>query len=336
VQLIREDKPTWRQVPESVRRETDRILGSRVTRAVRAYGGYGPSATFALNLDNGARAFFKGVYPLPEGSAVKWSLEEEERVYRDLGEWINPWAPAYLGSIRSEGWHALLIEAVEGTKVPPWTTQLARSATRSYAEFHASTLGQQLPAWIDDCRHADFSGYWREISSNDAAVDLLAGLAGPRRGEARQWLSAHMREFADHETRLAEPTEPYALLHFDTRSDNIRVARGLLRMFDWPFACVGPPEFDVAAFAQSIASEGGPSCESTVGSYSEVLSVRSDVLSACVVGISGYFADRAPRPDPPGLPRLRSVQRRQLKASLAWAARLLRLPDPDWLTGVAD
>ena len=62
---IREAKPIWSVVPEAVRAETERILGARVARAARAFGGYGPSATFRLILDDGRRAFFKGVYPVP-------------------------------------------------------------------------------------------------------------------------------------------------------------------------------------------------------------------------------------------------------------------------------
>jgi hypothetical protein len=38
----------------------------------------------------------------------------------------------------------------------------------------------------------------------------------------------------------------------------------------------------------------------------------------------------------PGLPRIRSIQRRQLKATLAWAARRFLLPEPRWLRTVAD
>jgi hypothetical protein len=33
---------------------------------------------------------------------------------------------------------------------------------------------------------------------------------------------------------------------------------------------------------------------------------------------------------------VRAFQRRQLKVSLAWAARLLALPEPRWLAAVAD
>ena len=68
--------------------------------------------------------------------------------------------------------------------------------------------------------------------------------------------------------------------------------------------------------------------------YAERLPVRERVLDCSVAAIAGYFAGNAWRPDPPGLPRLRSIQRRQLRASLAWAARRLGLPEPGWLAAV--
>ncbi len=126
------------------------------------------------------------------------------------------------------------------------------------------------------------------------------------------------------------------LLHFDTRSDNVRLQGDLLRIFDWPFASVGPHEFDLAAFAQAVTAEGGPIPERIVEWYEDILPVRPKALVASVAGIAGYFADRAARPPLVGLPRLRSIQRRQLRASLAWAARLLDLPEPTWLAAVPD
>src|SRR5690349_20390906 len=109
---MREEKLVWTAVPKSLRAETERILGGHVVGARRAFGGYGPSATFTLTLNDGRRAFFKGVYPLPEGSAVRWRHDEEELVYERLGEWLRPWAPEYYGSFHADGWHVLLIEAV--------------------------------------------------------------------------------------------------------------------------------------------------------------------------------------------------------------------------------
>jgi hypothetical protein len=107
-------------------------------------------------------------------------------------------------------------------------------------------------------------------------------------------------------------------------------------MFDWPFASVGPAEFDAAAFAQAVAAEGGPTPERVLAWYEEVVALRPGALDACIAGIAGLFADRAWRPPVPGLPRLRSIQRRQLKATLPWAARRLDLPHPEWIDAVPD
>jgi len=336
---MREDKPAWAAVPRPVKARTDEILGAHVTRAVRAYGGYGPSATFVLTLDDGRRAFFKGVYPLPEGSAVRWMLDEEARVYEEIHHFVAPWAPAIYGSLRIDGWHALLIEAVDGERLPPWSASQAERAARSYARFHATTMGRSLPEWLPREHHLEFAGYWRSILTDIDARDRLGAACRDAQSglQALGWVEAHGEALASWEERLAAvPQSRFALLHFDTRSDNVRLDGELLRIFDWPFACVGPPEFDLGAFAQSITGEGGPAPEQVTAWYSAELPLNDDVLTASIVGIAGYFADRAPRPDLPGLPRLRQVQRRQLKGCLAWAARRLELPLPDWLASVAD
>jgi hypothetical protein len=332
----REDKPPWSAAPRNVKEAVARSLGSPVIRARRTYGGYAPSATYALTLADGRRAFFKGTYPLPEGSAVRWALDREAMVYRHLGQSIRPWAPEFFGSLRADGWHALLLEFVAGKRVLPWTRPKAKRASESYASFHASSLGSPAPRWLSRRQHRDFAVFWRRIASDEAAVDRLGALAASRSDEAIEWLGSCVRALRRAETILRRAGEPYALLHFDTRSDNVMLEGKLLRMVDWPFACIGPVEFDVAAFAQAIEAEGGPPCESTIGWYEAVLPLRHDVLVGSVAGIAGYFADRAPRPPMPGLPRLRSIQRRQLKASLGWAARLLDLPEPTWLRAVPE
>ena len=68
--------------------------------------------------------------------------------------------------------------------------------------------------------------------------------------------------------------------------------------------------------------------------YAETGFVRPAMLDASVAALAGYFADRARLPPLPGLPRVRSVQRRQLKTTLMWCAATLQLPTPDWLDAV--
>src|SRR6266508_4456890 len=99
-----EEKPAWAAVPVSIHTAAERALATRVVRAERAYGGYGPSATFRLALADGRRAFFKGVYPLPEGSGVRWNLAAEAKAYARLGRWMRAWAPELYGVVRGDGW----------------------------------------------------------------------------------------------------------------------------------------------------------------------------------------------------------------------------------------
>jgi len=311
------------------------MLRSRVARAERVYGGYAPSATFRLVLANGKRAFFKASYPLPADSAVRWVVDKEERVYRRLGTLISRWAPRFLGSFQRDGWHVLLLEDLGPRTMPPWTPAKARRAARSYARFHRTTLGRPLPRWLSRTQHHGFGSFWHQLAESNE-LPRAAALATRRAREAEELIDVALPLLREQERRVSRIRPPFALLHFDTRSDNVRLQHDRLRIFDWPFASVGPAEFDVSAFCQTIAAEGGPSPERVLAWYEDVLPLRADAVDASLAGIAGYFADRAWRPPMPGLPRIRSIQRRQLKASLAWAARRLDLPEPRWLAAVGD
>ena len=321
-------------MPREVKDDVARILGSPVARAARVYGGYAPSATFRMVLADGRPAFFKGINA-SSNEYMRAALPREERVYRALGRYIRPWAPEFLGSLTRLDWHVLLLEDVGPQTMPPWSPAKARRSARSFAAFHASTRGRPLPRWLSRTEHHDFAGLWRRLSeSGDLAK--TAALARRRADEAREWLDVALPPLRENAERLARLRPPHSLLHFDTRSDNVRLQGERLRMFDWNFASVGPHEIDAAAFAQATEAEGGPRAERIMGWYAEVMPLRESHLDASVAGIAGYFADRAWRPPITGLPRIRSWQRQQLKVSLAWAARRLGLPDPAWLASVPD
>lgn len=330
-----EAKPPWTAVPRSIKDEVEALLASRVVRAERVYGGYGPSATFRLRCADGSRAFFKASYPLPKSSGVRWQMAPEARIYAGLGELIRPWAPRFFGSFERDGWVGLVLEDLGPGSILPWTATKTERAARSYARFHKKTVGRRLARWLPRTTHHEFAGYWRALARS-GELDAVGGLARRRAFEAGEWLDVSLPLFRRAEARLRTLRGPNALLHVDTRSDNVRLQGDLLRIFDWPFASVGPAEFDLAAFAQAVAAEGGPAPEWTLARYARVLPYRERAMDASLAGIAGYFADRAWRPPVAGLPRLRSIQRRQLKASLAWAARRFELPEPAWLAAVPD
>lgn len=325
-----EPKPPWSDVPLPVRIEVARILGSPVHRATRAYGGFAPSATFRLSLADGRRAFFKGVGP-GSNDFMRRALPQEERVYRALQPWIGSWSPRFLGSLRLADWRAILLEDLGPATVPPWTARAVEQAARGYAAFHERSRGERLPLRLPAREWRSIADQWRR-----ADHEATARLAGRRRDEAREWLDVYGPDLDVAARRLGRAPAPHCLLHLDTRSDNLRLDRAGLRLFDWNWACRGPAEVDVAAFAQSIPADNGPVPEAFVAAYQRHAPLRDAVLDAAVAAVAGLFARSAPRPPVPGLPRLRSIQRRQLKASLGWAARRLNLAEPRWLGAVAD
>ena len=321
-------------MPRAVKDELETLMRSKVARADRAYGGYTPSATYRVKLRNGRRVFLKGTYPLPSGSLVEWKLEREEHVYQECERFMRPWAPRYYGGVRTEGWHFVVLEDLGPDTMPPWTAAKTVACARSYARFHRGTHGTPLPGWLPRTEHHEFAGFWDKLASGDLA--RTASLAGRRAADAEEWLDVALPVLREQSAMLLKLRPPFVFMHFDTRSDNVRLQGRLLRIFDWNFAAVGPHEFEVAAFAQAVTMEGGPSPERVVAEYQRVLPLRSVALDASIAAIAGYFADRAWRPAQLGLPRVRQVQRRQLKATLAWAARRFDLPEPRWLEAVKD
>jgi hypothetical protein len=332
-----EAKPPWDKVPRPVRVEAERVLGARIARASRIYGGVAASATFRLTLADGRRAFFKGIWQA-SNDFMHRALVQEERVYRELTDAISPWAPAFLGSIRVDDWHALLLEDLGPADVPPWTARAVRDAAREFAAFHSKNEGRPFPQWVpawNELLSAE-ARLWRGILDESRRLAAVASLAGERMSEAHEWVARHGPRLHAIAECLHEPHPPHALLYLDARADNVRVPPGRLRLFDWNWVAVGPAETDIAAFAEGIAIDGGPVPERFVDEYRRHRPVNDEALDAAVAALAGLFASSASGPPRPDLPRLRSWQRRQFKVCLEWAARRFALPLPGWLAAVPD
>lgn len=298
---------------------------------MRVWGGYGPTPTYRLRLADGRKAFFKAVWPESD-DFPRSAFIHEEQVYRELGDLIAPWAPAFLGAFQADGWQVLLLEDLGPKSAPPWTLPIARGVSRAFGDFHQTTSGIPLPPSVRPpaVYLRNMSLRWDTLTESDR-LRSIASLAGDRADEALRWLEAAAPTLSEAGRALLEVPPPYALLHGDLRSDNLHWASGRLRLFDWPSVGIGPPEYDIAAFAQAVTGEDGPDPERIMVWYAEHAPVRPDALDASVAALAGYFADGSWQPDLPALPRLRRWQRRQLQVTLAWAARRLRLPEPGWL-----
>jgi Phosphotransferase enzyme family len=234
-----EAKPPWSSVPRSVRRAAAEALGAEVRRALRVWGGYTPTPTYRLRLADGRGAFLKAVDPSSNDFA-RAAHAREERAYRELGDLIAPWAPAFYGAFQRAGWHVLLLEDLGPKSAPPWTPALARRVARAYGDFHRATLGLPLPTWLPRPeQQAPSGGRLWEWAAAVGGLQPVADLASSQAEAALHWLDAAVPTLARASRGLIDVGPPHALLHRDTRSDNLRWVQGHLRLVDWPHVGVG-------------------------------------------------------------------------------------------------
>lgn len=329
-----EAKPPWQSVPHAVRLRVQEALNSAVARGARVWGGYGPTPTFRLTLADGRRAFFKGANA-ESNSFARQALVREERAYLELPGLVGYWMPRLYGALRHADWHVLLLEDVGARRMPPWGPAVTRRVAHAYADFHAATLGsERLPPWLPRPKESLPHVTWASVAAESDDVRCVAALAGEQRDAAHRWLWAALPLLIGLADTAGEQPGPYALLHGDTRSDNLRFTDGRLFLFDWPSAEVGRPELDVVAFAQSITVEGGALPEQVVAWYGERAALDERALDVALAWLAAFFADLAWRPDIPGLPRLRRFQRQQLAVVLPWLGRRLHLPKPLWVAAM--
>ena len=328
-----EAKPPWKAVPAAVRHEVERLFDAQVVRAARVWGGYSPTPTFRLTFSDGQRAFFKGGTEAANPFAYK-ALAREERVYRELGGVIAPWAPAFYGALHVGDWRALLLEDVGPKTAPPWTPWRARQVVEGLAAFHQASERHDYPDWVPRPAQWATGADWGTVAAEADGLRTLAALAGERHEEALAWLEQAQPRLDAAAQQIAATPEPLTLLHNDTRSDNLRLREGRLVLFDWPWARLGPSESEIVVFAQSVSVEHGPAPEQIVAWYERETPLRAPLVDAAIAWWAAFFADAAWRPEIPGLPRLRPFQRRQLAETLRWAARQSGLPEPAWTSAL--
>jgi hypothetical protein len=342
---IRESKPGWREVPASLVAEIERIAKAPIANAEIAWGGYSPSASFHLTLGDGRRLFVKGTHP-GQTREGRLSLAQEIKNYRALPI-LDGLAPDFIGTAEEGDWSMLLLEAIPETgKALPWSrAKLAR-------------LAAALAAFYDRAR-PEAARWSRPDSYRSLAVDLTdpdsgwlllarspeeqAGLLSlfQDRAAARAWLERALPPLVELQAAapaLLHPKEDRAvsLIHLDLRSDNLLFRPdGAPVLLDWSYLTPGPVALDAVFFAPSVEGEGGPPAGETVALFERAMNLRFPLRDqqVALAFAAGYFADKAWLPPPPGLPRLRWVQRMQLAVCLRWAEELIGLPQPPPMIG---
>ena len=313
----------WQDVPEPVRTAIEGVCGAAVIEARTQPGGFSPGVAARVRCANGARWFVKAASA--EVNPVAPRLHRQEaRVLADLDPLILAGhlpVPRLRGTVEHGPWFALVIEDVDGRQpAVPWRDDeldLVLAALDRLAEALTpapATVASTVPP-VTEYLGDDFSG-WRTLAR------------APGDDRLDPWSRAHLAELAVLEATWATHVAGDTLLHADLRADNLLLTHGggagdRVVVVDWPHACRGAAFVDLAAFAPSVAMQGGPEPADLLARSRIGHKVSRESLAAVVCALAGYFTERSLQPPPPGLPTVRQFQAAQGEVTRRWLATLL-------------
>ena len=302
----------WADLPERVRAEVDRWLGSKVASAVTQPTGFSPGVAARLTTEYGRRVFAKAVGPEPNADSP--AMHRREIAIASSLPDSTP-APRLLWSYDEGdgGWVLLLFEDVDGRHpAQPWRLDELDRVVAAMEELAAALTPSPLPVSVAGTAGERFLGMrsWHRL--RDEGPPLLT--------KVDEWSRRHLETVAEIEDAIDDALAGDTLLNYDVRADNILLTPERTWFVDWPHACLGPPWLDVVAFAPSVTMQGGPPPEDVAARHSAYRAADPDAVTTAVAAVAGFFTYQAAQPPPPGLPTVRAFQDAQGAIARHWLA----------------
>jgi hypothetical protein len=297
----------WSELPAELRTEIELMLGAPVLSAVSQRGGFSPGSADRLVLADGRRAFVKAASSARNAESVRLHRQEGSISARlPVGLPI----PEFLGVIDDRGWVAIAFADVEGRPPQePWIDTEIDAAMGVLDRVGAVAAPAALPR-LEDELAGDFDGWLRLQHEPPTGGAELPALATGRLDQLAELSAGGLTGCAGDR-----------LVHLDVRADNLLIrADGTAVLVDWPWACAGAAWVDPLLLLANVALHGGDVTH-RLSELSARQAVSGDLLDGFLAGLTGFMLDGARRPGSPGIPHLRSFQRRQGEAWLALLAR---------------
>lgn len=328
---MREPKPEWSSVPPEVQLALAHKLGSPVSEASIAWGGYTPSASFIAQLEDGRRVFIKGAHPGQSSFGVA-AFKAEQSIYLEYPQ-LSGIAPTYICDVQQGDWNLMVLEAIEGGEhLVPWTEAKLVAVFKTIHE-----LSRRIPQPTPDMPRLEKTPELTDLMNGRAGwsvllkADMLKQFYNKFTDPiaAKAWFEPILPRLALLECEVNQVGGRHQVLHVDLRSDNLLLrADGTAVLLDWPNLCWGPLVYDLCFFINSVVLEGYATHEELFALAGQVMDTEFEQqdLLRCLANMSGYFAASCVRPEVPALPRLRTFQRQQLMACLPLLQRVFDLP----------
>jgi hypothetical protein len=301
-------RPSWSDLPESLRKAISARLGGPVAAVHSAGGGFTRAFASVLTRADGVRAFVKAA-PLEDPNS-RWYAREAS-ITAALPLEITVARP--LWTMVDSGWYVLCLEAIDG-HVPalPWDPAELTAALTAWSSA-AATLSHPTEALLATGPPAlpeilyDEMSWWSEIAAGREPVPATArDTVAP----------ARLDDLAALERALPGLAAGTGLLHGDLRIDNVMIDRaGRAWLCDWTWPCLGAPWFDVVTLLVS-AYAGGADVEA----YLQGWNAPSEGVDGALAALAGYWLMRADSGPSSASPHSRQHQRFSGQQALAWLA----------------
>lgn len=305
-------RPDWADLPADLRAAITARLGTPVTRATTAGGGFTRGFAAVLQTGDGERFFVKAAALADQRQLAEW-YAREVAVTAALPAGIPAARPRW--TLTAAGHYVICLDAVDG-RMPalPWApaeldAALAAWATAAAAlrEPPAGLLALGLPGLAEIAR-TDLS-WWREIAAGREPPPPTPPYARDRQAE-----------LVALEAALPGYAETTSVIHCDLRLDNLLIdTTGSAWICDWNWVCFGPAWFDTASLLIS-AYASGLNPDALFAAHPTARDAPPDGLDAALAALSGYLLTRAAAGPSDASPHLRSYQRWSGETALAWLA----------------
>lgn len=299
-------RPDWPDLPETVREAISGRLGSPVSEARIAGGGFTRAFAAVVRTEAGISAFVKAA-PLSEPTA-QW-YAREAAVTATLPPEVTAARP--LWTMTKSDWFVLALEAIDGS-IPalPWSqgdldatlrTWSAAATALAYPSPRMLEIG--LPALPDILR--DEMSWWSQIAKRrepmpEPALETVA--------------PSHLAELATLERALPDLAAGDAMMHGDLRLDNVLIdGDGRAWLCDWTWPCLGAPWFDTVTLLVS-AHASGLDTDAVLRAWG----APDEGVDGALAALSGYWLVRAGGGPSSASPHSRQHQRFSGLQALAW------------------
>lgn len=290
---------TWGELPQAVRSDIERRLGSAVVEARTQGSGFTPGLASRLTLADGRRAFVKAADDQTQPMFTA-SYREEIRKIGALPPAVP--APRLRWSYDADGWVVLCFDDIDGRPPRrPWRPiELAATLEAVTAMSQALTPAPELelPRWEDEL--GSFPGYWERVTPADV-------------------FGAHAAEAVELAHRGLDAGAGDTLVHCDLRDDNVIIGTDeRVWICDWNWPVHGAVWIDLLTLLISVRGDGHDA-DAVLRNNPLTATVDPERIDAVLALLTGYVLGAAEEEVPPTSPWIRVHQR--------WYAGVLA----DWL-----